>query len=259
MMVVPPTLKRTCAITCSTVCGWALALGIAIQPAFAQSEASWSDQGLVYLLGPTLDGTTGIGPADTTIDMGVSDVFDALDGAFLGMYRGEGERWGVMLDAVYMDLSGEGESSRGRLSGTLSVEQTSAIASVTYRVSETTRLMVGALYNDVSSDISLTGPLETRMAGFSEDWVDPLIGVLFDKPLSQHWDFVGSIQLGGFGVGSDLVMVIGGAFNYRFNHWSSLSLGYRYLDFDYEDGEGPDRFKFDMKEHGPAIGWRFDF
>jgi len=36
-------------------------------------------------------------------------------------------------------------------------------------------------------------------------------------------------------------------------------LGGRYLDFDYEDGQEADRFKFDMKQYGPAVGFRFDF
>jgi opacity protein-like surface antigen len=54
-------------------------------------------------------------------------------------------------------------------------------------------------------------------------------------------------------------VVLSGALSYRFNRWSSLSLGYRYLDFDYDDGSGPDRFKFDLREHGPSIGFRFDF
>ena len=55
------------------------------------------------------------------------------------------------------------------------------------------------------------------------------------------------------------MVVLSGSLSYRFNHWSSLSLGYRYLDFDYDDGNGSDRFKFDLKEHGPSIGFRFDF
>jgi hypothetical protein len=56
-----------------------------------------------------------------------------------------------------------------------------------------------------------------------------------------------------------LVVALSGAFAYRFNSWSSVSLGYRYLDCDYDDGDGADRFKFDLKEHGPTIGSRFDF
>jgi len=261
MKGVPYTLKRTRAFCYISMSGLAVALCAALQPASAQSESSWSNQGLIYLLGPTLDGTSGIGPIDTDVDLSASDVFEALDGAFLGMYRGEGERWGVMIDVVYMDLKAEGAGDGGALAGEVEVEQTTAIASATYRLSPTTQLMAGALYNDVSAGISLKGPTDRiREQSAGDDWVDPIVGVLFETPIGGgNWSFTGSAQLGGFGVGADLVTILTGSFSYRFNDWSSIDIGYRYLDFDYEDGDGLDRFKFDMKEHGPAVGWRFDF
>ena len=77
-----------------TVAGLAAALCFVVSAAHGQSESSWSNEGLIYLLGPTLDGTSGIGPIDTEVDLSAGDVFDNLDSAFLGMYRGEGERWG---------------------------------------------------------------------------------------------------------------------------------------------------------------------
>ena len=239
----------------------ALVLALAdINGALAQSESTWSNQGMVYLLGPTLDGTAGAGPIDTDVDMSTSDTFDTIDKGFLGMYRGEGEHWGVLLDVVYMDLKADAEGSRGVLSGALDLEQTLAIASLTYRVSDSLQVMGGALYADVSTELVITGPGDrVNQASVGEDWVDPIVGVLYETPIGSSWLFSGSAQVGGFGVSSDLVMVLGGAFSYRFNHWASLSLGYRYLDFDYEDGDGADRFKFDMKEHGPLIGFRFDF
>ncbi|MEK9808024.1 MAG: hypothetical protein VW373_08265, partial [Halieaceae bacterium] len=72
----------------------AIALTVTMTTEALAEEGSWSNQGIIYLLGPTLDGTTGIGPFDTEMDMDAGDVFDALDGAFLGMYRGQGDRWG---------------------------------------------------------------------------------------------------------------------------------------------------------------------
>ena len=261
MKVVPDILKRPRTSYCLAMSGLTLALYAATQPTCAQSESSWSNQGLIYLLGPTLDGTSGIGPIDTDVDMSASDVFETLDGAFLGMYRGEGERWGVMIDVVYMDLKADGSGDGGAFSGEVEVEQTTAIASATYRLSPTTQLMAGALYNDVSAGISLKGPRDrVREQSAGDDWVDPIVGVLFETPIGGgNWSFTGAAQLGGFGVGADLVTILTGSFSYRFNDWSSLDIGYRYLDFDYEDGDGLDRFKFDMKEHGPAVGWRFDF
>jgi len=259
--VIPNSLTRTRATYPLTGFGLALVLCAAMHPASAQSESSWSNQGLIYLLGPTLDGTSGIGPIDTDVDMSASDVFETLDGAFLGMYRGEGERWGVMIDVVYMDLKADGSGDGGAFSGEVEVEQTTAIASATYRLSPTTQLMAGALYNDVSAGISLKGPTDrVREQNAGDDWVDPVVGVMFETPIGGgNWSFTGAAQLGGFGVGADLVTILTGSFSYRFNNWSSIDIGYRYLDFDYEDGDGLDRFKFDMREHGPAVGWRFDF
>ena len=244
----------------SSLCHRFLLSVLACCSASAHAENSdWSSQGLIYLLGPTLDGTSGIGPVDTEVDMDAGDVFDALDGAFLGMYRGQNNRWGVALDVVHMDLKGDATGDRGALSGTVSVRQSSVIASGYYRVSEEFRIIGGALYNDLATRVSLSGPLNDRNQKVSEDWVDPVIGVGYDVPLGESWDFSGSALVGGFGVGSDLVMVFSASFAYRFNDWSSISLGGRYLDFDYEDGQGADRFKFDMKQYGPAVGFRFDF
>ena len=72
MTAVPTTLNRTCTFTGLKALGLAVLFCAAMQPAFAQSESSWSNQGLIYLLGPTLDGTSGIGPIDTDVDMSAS-------------------------------------------------------------------------------------------------------------------------------------------------------------------------------------------
>ena len=241
----------------------ALAL-ILVQTAAAAEDATadapkWSNQGLLYILAPTLSGTQGVGDLELDVDIGSSDVFDAIDSGFLGMYRGEGERWGVLLDVVYMDLKGSTEDTFEAFSGDMDLEQTVAIASVTWRVNDSLQLTGGALYSDIAATLSLSGPNNDRQVKVGDDWVDPVVGVLFETPISSAWEFTGAAQVGGFGVGSDLVVVLSGALSYRFNHWSSLSLGYRYLVFDYDDGSGSDRFKFDLKEHGPSIGFRFDF
>ena len=236
-----------------------LSIALATGTARAAERSHWSNQGLIYLLGPSLSGTSGIGPFDTQVDMDAGDVFDALDTAFLGMYRGEGERWGVQLDIVHMDLKVDATGDRGALTGSVSVQQTNVIASGSYRLSREFRVIGGGMFTDITNGIALSGPANDRNQRFGDDWVDPIVGVGYDTPIGDHWDFSGSALFGGFGVGADLVMVFSASFGYRFNDWASLTLGARYLDFDYEDGEGADRFKFDMKQYGPAVGFRFDF
>lgn len=105
-----------------------------------EDAPKWSNQGLVYILAPTLSGTQGVGNLELDVDIDSSDVFDAIDGGFLGMYRGEGERWGVLLDVVYMDLKGGTEDTFEALSGDIALEQTVAIASVTWRVNDLLQL-----------------------------------------------------------------------------------------------------------------------
>jgi len=69
---------------------------LTLAPAAAAAEGAtedtpkWSNQGLVYLLAPTLSGTQGVGDLELDVDIGASEVFDAIDSGFLGMYRGEG-------------------------------------------------------------------------------------------------------------------------------------------------------------------------
>ena len=257
MMTNKPARRLLCCLSGALML--TLSSALAAAEGATENTPKWSNQGLVYLLAPTLSGTQGVGDLELDVDIGASEVFDAIDSGFLGMYRGEGERWGVLLDVVYMDLKGSTEDTFDAFSGDMELEQTVAIASVTWRVNDTLQLTGGALYSDVAATLLLSGPNNDRQLKVGDDWIDPVVGVLFETPISSAWEFTGAAQIGGFGVGSDLVVVLSGAFAYRFNRWSSVSLGYRYLDFDYDDGDGADRFKFDLKEHGPAIGFRFDF
>ena len=66
-------------------------------------------------------------------------------------------------------------------------------------------------------------------------------------------------DIGGLGVGSDLTWFLSANMAYRMTERSQVYAGYRYIDFDYEDGEGNDRFKFDLAQHGFLVGFRFEF
>lgn len=251
------------AIERTFILGGALLALVASSPAWSgdgsEGGDGWSHTFVMYLLGPTLDGTVGIGPADGDVDMNAGDVFSMLDMAFLGIYAGEGERWGVVADVIYMDLSEDDISGPlGILSGEVGNKQFTGVGSLSYRVSDSTRLLFGLMYTDITADIQIVGPINSRYAKTSESWVDPVVGVAFNNPFGARWDFTALAQVGG-GVGADLAYGLTASFAWKFGQSTSLTLGYRYLYFDYEDGSGAGRFKFDMKQHGPAIGFRFNF
>jgi len=228
--------------------------------AWAQPDAhGWKQAVNIYLLAPTISGTVGIGPADADLDVDPGAVFDSLDGAFLGMYMAEKDRWGVFMDIVYMDLKEDLETPNGLFAGTFGNKQFVGGLAATYRLNDRWQLLGGGMYTDITMRLDLAGPLQTRRLKRSESWVDPFVGARFATRLGEKWSFAGFGIVGGFGVGSDLLWSVNAGFAYSFTDTTSLLLGFRYIDFDYEDGSGLDRFKFDVAQYGPAVGVRFDF
>lgn len=223
------------------------------------SSGGWKQSAVIYLLAPNISGTTGIGPVDGDVDIDPKSVFDSLEGAFLGIYAAEKGRWGVLADVIYMDLGADLEGDREILSGKLNNKQFNLALAATYRLSDRWQLLGGGMYTDLSLKLDVQRPNETVRRRTSESWIDPVIGARFTTPLGGKWAFGGMALVGGFGVGSDLLWSLNATFNYSFSDRWHLMMGYRYIDFDYEDGAGLDRFRFDVAEHGPALGVRFDF
>ena len=58
----------------------------------------------VYLLGVGIEGTTGIGPVETEIDLSFGDILDHLELSAMGLFRARKGRWAFLGDAVFMGL-----------------------------------------------------------------------------------------------------------------------------------------------------------
>jgi opacity protein-like surface antigen len=222
-------------------------------------DSGWKQSAVIYLLAPTISGTTGIGPADGDVDIDPKSVFSSLEGAFLGIYAAEKGRWGVLADVIYMDLGADLEGGLGVLSGKLNNKQFNLALAATYRLSDRWQLLGGGMYTDLSLKLDVQRPSQSVLRRTSESWVDPVLGARFTTPLGEKWGFGAMALVGGFGVGADLLWSLNASFDYSFSERWHLMLGYRYIDFDYEDGSGRERFRFDVAEYGPAAGIRFDF
>lgn len=231
----------------------------AFSQASAEASAPWKSTVELYLLAPTLDGSVGLGPVDGDVDVDAESVFDALDGAFLGTYIGEAERWGALVDLAYMDLKEDGRGPQGVVGYEVNVKQTILGLAGLYRLTDTLQFTFGGRYVDVTNSLALAGPNRDLRAKLSEDWFDPTIGLRYVAPLSEKWVFSGAADIGGAGVGSDFTWYWSANIAYRMTPRTQFYAGYRYIYFDYEDGAGRDRFKFDMAQHGPLAGFRFEF
>ena len=90
----------------------------------------------------------------------------------------------------------------------------------------------------------------------AESWVDPLIGIKARTPLNDSKFYaVGWLAGGGFGVGSDSFYDVSANLGYQWTKSIATTVGYRYLDVDYEN----DGFLYDVAQSGLTLGlsWRF--
>jgi len=61
-------------------------------------------------------------------------------------------------------------------------------------------------------------------------------------------------DIGGFGVGSDFAWQGLVTFRWQLTERTGALAAYRYMDVDYESGNGSNRFEYDMAFSGPALG-----
>jgi hypothetical protein len=221
--------------------------------ATAQEAAGWTYRFTPYLWAAGLKGSTAIGETQADIDLSFSDILDDLDMALMGDLRAENGPWAIESDVIWTDLKSE---QSGRLLD-ITVEPRMVFWQLDgrYRVAPQWEVLAGLRYYYSKTSIRINAPNRFISASTSEDWVDPIIGVAFRTPINERWSFAARGDIGGFGIGSDFAWGALAVFDYRFGETTSLTFGYRHLDFDYED----DDFSFDAYMTGPIVGASFRF
>ena len=145
--------------------------------------------------------------------------------------------WGVLFDAFWASLDlDDGD-----------YEQSSFEADVFWRLPDLgeTDIYVGLRWWNLDASVSSGGMSGSDHTGF----VDPLVGMRTNIPLSTNWDLYLRGDVGGFGAGSELTWQTAVAFGWRFSEAGKLDLGWRYLDLQYEED-----FTFDTQYSGPTLG-----
>ena len=198
---------------------------------------------------------------DIDIDF-YDDVLGNINGALMLVGEARKGRFGLVMDVAYTDIEDE-EPTTGPFFSTYRWRTKSWIVSAAglYRLAEQERAFLdvigGIRYWSVDSELSLSaGLIGQREITNKEDWFDPIIGLKGLMPIGESKFFVsGAFVLGGFGVGSDLMWDVNINFGYQWTKGFSTTLGYRYLDVDYEDGD----FLYDVAQDGLVLGlsWRF--
>jgi len=234
-------------------------LGTTLLAAAPLYAAEWKHEVAPYLWGSGMDGTTTVGTVAADVNMSFGDILDNLEMGFMGAYRGTRDRFSVTVDGIYMGLGSAGRGPAGFVKADVDMDQVALEVDAGYEVIERLTVFGGLRYIDLSVDIKTTGPLGTQQGSGGEDWIDPVIGAAYTMPFADKWSFTLRGDIGGFGVGSDFAWQGVGTLRWQASERVGVVAAYRYIDMDYDTGEGAGYFEYDMSIAGPALGVVFTF
>lgn len=232
-----------------------LAPGAAAQQQGSAEE--WSGQVTVYAWGTGVTGniTPFRGAPRLSFDASLSDVLDDLDAAFF--MTGFARRGNLVLlgDLTYAKSSQSGRVPPGvPASGTLKQRAMTLAAGRRFLDGDTSLdLLVGIRAWRVEGAVRV--PAAGISASTDRSLLDPIIAMRLNTRLAERWSLLTQMDVGGFGVGSDLTWQIALTANYRMTDQLYLSAGYRHLVIDYEKNGTV----FDAALGGALLGltWRF--
>jgi len=238
----------------------ALAALMMSSPALAEdATGEWRQTVFLYGMGVAIDGEAQIGPLAVPVDLSISDIFDALRFGAMAAYRIDNDTWSFSADVTYMDLSFSQSTEQGRASARLGTDQLTVMGTVGRRITPNLEALFSLAYFDLSTDLEVRVLQQRTSVSRDADWVDPLVGLQYRRPIGGKWRMSLRGDVGGFGIGSDLTLH-GWATLVRQNTESfSWYFGYRYIAYDYETGSGINRERYDLKQHGPGIGIAWSF
>lgn len=237
------------------------------------AEDGWQVSVTPYLWLAAMNGDIGFRGRDASVDQDLGDVIDILKDSFnIGgavHLEVENGKWGFFVDASYMDLRAE-DNTRigttidaqlqqfiGELGGFYSViRQKPDGAKPAWRID----LLGGVRFTWMSVEID---PDNFDSRDREKGWVDPFIGARVACQITDWCSLGVRGDIGGFGIDpgttSDLTWNVMAGADFQLSKSMSVMLGYRWLDYDYHDGDGRDEFSFDMTLSGPYFGGTIRF
>lgn len=213
-------------------------------PGIAQeAESDWEFTFAPYVMTAAMQGTTTLEGEVVEVDVSSNDLFSNMELGLMGVFAARKGVWGFGMDAMYMPMTAPATYLEGDLNmdhgsiGLFAIRKLGAPVDVTF----------GLRINTLRGDHTMGGDQ-------SETWVDPMIGLMVrttgDGPLGLRL----YSEIGGFSLGSQVTWQLFPALFVRLGKGVSMDLGYRWLDTDYQNGEGSDQFKYDMLTQGPLLG-----
>ncbi|WP_175584952.1 hypothetical protein [Phyllobacterium pellucidum] len=236
-------------------------------------QSEWTVIVSPYVWAASLKGDASLAGFDTDVDVPFSDTLDHLDLALMGNIELTNGQWGVYFDGQHVRTS-QDEELLSHVIG-LDIKMTTLAFGAFYQVYEqelggktifgkprtlSLEPTLGLRWTKLEADVSVAGFNTSKSA----DWADPFVGLRANSDLGERWNLVAEADVGGFDLGSKLSVNVQTYLGYRtemFGQPTIVRAGYRllYQDYESDDFTGTNRFRWDVNQHGPVIGFSMLF
>lgn len=231
----------------------------------SESNNKWSFLVEPYLMFPNMNGSFGLGDLpEATVDASTNDILGHLKMGFMLNAETTKGKWTIGSDLLYMHL-GQGVEPRNLFSsGEITAKQIGWEVSGLYSVTPWLELGIGGLLNSINSEVHLNvkeigGGITSKNKSMTETWFDPMLITRIKSKAGEKFIYHFRGEIGGFGIGSDLAWQIQAYAGYRFSKLFQITGGYRIISLDYENGNGQDRFMYNVDTSGPVVRFGFNF
>ena len=261
-----------------------LVMGFVLAAPWAYGETTPTEEpvktGWEFVVAPyfwmsSLSGDVTVHGIPAHVNLPFSDTLQAL--TFAGQVHLEAwkNRWGLFLDATYIDLSTSAQGvlpQRGPASGDMGMQEWIVEFGGLYRIATwplakdkktalTLEGLVGGRYWNLLATLDLLIPKTGVFVDTSgrKDWIDPFLGARMRLDLNDKFSLSLRGDVGGFDVGSKFTYNAVGLVGYNISRVVSLWLGYRVMGVNYESGSRLNKFQYDVTMYGPITGIVFRF
>jgi hypothetical protein len=227
------------------------------------SQKKWGYKIEPYMMFPSMSGQTGVaGLPLADVDASASDIFSNLKMGFMLNLEANNGTWAINSDFLYMNLEKDLAASTLINGGELGAKQVGWELAGLRRVAPWLEFGIGGLLNSLELDMTVDqkqvgGGSVSKSGTRSKTWFDPMLITRMTTQGNKKFYGLLRAEMGGFGIGSTFAWQIQGIAGYRFSKLFDMSLGYRVISLDYQDGDGAKAFIYDVTTSGPVI--RFGF
>ena len=214
---------------------------------------------------PAMDGVVSFkGIPDQKVKASFNDIVKNLDFAFIGHVEARRNQLGFATDLLYMSLEAKVPTSGPILGQTnpranikaLIIEGFGFYRLATFGGEPNNQgfadLIFGARYTGMQTQIKGDVASSTKQ---KFNFVDGMAGLRGYAGLGKKWGLRGRVDVATFG--SDITWNLESSLAWRASQRWTFDGGYRYLDIDYDKGQGSDRKVLKLKIFGPVITFRY--